>query len=220
MPLIRNVRWLPLFCLLLVLSGCQSVTPQVAKVALVAPFEGEQRELGYDGIYAARLAVREFNSAQQTAGSDLRLALVALDDGGDADTAAGNGQALAADPAIIAVVGMGNDQTRLATSENLSSTSIVFIHSGVFPFEATDPAQLPADFKDRYAVTTPFDEVAGEQAGSVYEAFELITFAIREIEAENRSVSAESVAEILKSAKIKGITGKSIFWDSAAVRQE
>lgn len=188
--------------------GC-SRTPQVVKVGLVAPFEGEQRELGYDGIYAARLAVREFNANQDDNG--VKLSLVALDDSSEAKLAAGNAQALAIDPAIVAIVGMGGNETRLATAENIAESSISFIHIGVPPFETTDPADYPADFRQAYAEVTPFDEEAGEWAGSVYEAFELIIFSIQALEKENQPITAESMAEILKSAKIKGVTGKEIF---------
>ena len=74
-----NKRWTLILCvlfLMLAVIGCQARSPQVVKVGLVAPFEGEQRDLGYDGIYAARLAVREFNQLQQQNGSDIRLSLI------------------------------------------------------------------------------------------------------------------------------------------------
>lgn len=165
--------------------------------------------MGYDGIYAARLAVREFNRAQPRDGA--KLALVALDDSSNPDTAAGNAKALAADPAVIAVVGIGGELTRLATAENLAPESIPFIHTGVLPFETADPTSYPADFKQAYADVTPFDEEAGELAGSVYDAFRLILEGIKTLEEENRAITAESMAEFLKSAKIKGITGKNVF---------
>ena len=152
-------KWHVIIVILFFLSGC-TTTPHVVKVGLVAPFEGEEREMGYDGIYAARLAVREFNQAQPVNG--IKLALVALDDGSEADTAAGNAQALAADPAIIAVVGIGREETRLITAKHLADGHIPFIHTGVPPFEATDPATYPASFKQAYADVTPFDEEAGE----------------------------------------------------------
>ena len=66
-----------LFALLMILSGCASVKP-VVKIGLVAPFEGRARAVGYDAIYAARLAVREANAAGGIGG--YRLAVVALDD--------------------------------------------------------------------------------------------------------------------------------------------
>ena len=191
-----------------ILIGCTQ-TPEVVKVGLVAPFEGQEREMGYDGIYAARLAVREFNQSQPVDG--IKLALVALDDSSEVETAAGNSLALAADPSIIAVVGIGGEETRLITAENLAEASIPFIHTGVTPFGTTDPATYPAEFKQAYAEVTPFDEEAGELAGSVYDAFQLIQLGIKMLEEENRQITAESMAEFLKSAKIKGITGKEVY---------
>lgn len=205
--------WGKIFFLLLVCFGCQPATPQVVKIGLVAPFEGEQRETGYDGIYAARLAVREFNQVLNANNSLYRVALVALDDSGNIDIAAGNAQALAIDPAIVAVVGMGRDSTKLIMAENLARTSIPYLHTGVIPFESTDPATLPADFKQRYEEVTPFDEVAGSEAGPVYDAFQLIWAGIETLEEENRPISAESLAEILNSVKITSITGRPIYWD-------
>ena len=194
--------------MLILMVGCAR-TPQVLKIGLVAPFEGQERDLGYDGIYAARLAVRAFNQAQPDTG--VKLALVALDDSSEPDTAAGNSLALAADPAIIAVIGIGGEETRLATAENLADASIPFIHTGVIPFGTTDPASYPEDFKQAYAGVTPFDEEAGELAGSVYDAFQLIQLGIKTLEEENQKITAESMAEFLKSAKIKGITGKEVY---------
>ncbi len=197
------------------LAGCQQQTPQVVKIGLVAPFEGQDRDIGYDGIYAARLAVREFNQAQAAENGDLRVALVALDDSGNGDMAAGNGQALAQDPAIIAVVGMGAERTRLATAENLAAARIPYLHIGVYPLEATSSDQLPASFKERYAAVTPFDEVAGDQAGSVYDAFGLIFAGIEILDDENQQVTADNLAEISKSVKIQSITGQTLVWDQS-----
>ncbi|HFC11696.1 MAG TPA: hypothetical protein ENJ56_02535, partial [Anaerolineae bacterium] len=66
-------RCLTRYCFLLLtllLAGCASVdfadvssVDPVVKIGLVAPFEGEQRVIGYDVIYATRLAVRQVNTA-------------------------------------------------------------------------------------------------------------------------------------------------------------
>ena len=42
--------------LLLFLSACAASTQPVVKIGLVAPFEGRYRQIGYEAIYAARLA--------------------------------------------------------------------------------------------------------------------------------------------------------------------
>ena len=43
------------------LSACASTQP-VIKIGLVAPFEGRFRAIGYEAVYAARLAIREINA--------------------------------------------------------------------------------------------------------------------------------------------------------------
>ncbi len=65
----------------LLLSSCAfpgSVKPTV-KIGLSAPFEGLYRDLGYEVLYATRLAVRERNAAGGVAGRYL-VELVALND--------------------------------------------------------------------------------------------------------------------------------------------
>ncbi len=94
------------FLLLLVLgaSACwPRPVPEVLKIGLSAPFEGRYRAVGYDAIYAARLAVREINERRALPG--YRLALVAYDDRADAAMARANAHALVADPAVVAVIG-------------------------------------------------------------------------------------------------------------------
>jgi len=103
-------RLLPLAsCLLLLSSGllllasCSASTAPVVKLGLVAPFEGRYRAIGYEAIYAARLAIREIN---QSGGVDgYRVELVALDDSGSADRAAEQARKLALDPQVVAVIG-------------------------------------------------------------------------------------------------------------------
>jgi branched-chain amino acid transport system substrate-binding protein len=78
------------------------VGPSV-KIGLVAPFEGRYRYIGYDVIYAARLAVREANANGGINGYTIQL--VAYDDSGDADTAAGCVRKLGFDPLVVGAVG-------------------------------------------------------------------------------------------------------------------
>jgi branched-chain amino acid transport system substrate-binding protein len=59
--------------------------------------------VGYDAIYAARLAVRERNAAGGVGG--YRVELVAYDDGGDAQAAVERARQLALDPQVVAVIG-------------------------------------------------------------------------------------------------------------------
>ena len=89
-------------CLSLVLSACASTRP-VIKIGLVAPFEGRFRAIGYEAIYAARLAIREINARGGVNGN--RIELVALDDRGESDRAIDAARQLMIDPQVVVVIG-------------------------------------------------------------------------------------------------------------------
>lgn len=71
----------------------------VQKLALLAPFEGRYSEIGYDALYAVRLAVQE--SGVQA------VELLAVDDGGSVEHAVQRALALVQDPAVQAVLLLG-----------------------------------------------------------------------------------------------------------------
>src|SRR5438045_7698640 len=95
----------------LIAAACMPVTRPVVKIGLVAPFEGRYREVGYEVIYAVRLAVREANAAGGVAGFSVEL--TALDDGGDPASAAEQARKLGTDPQIAGVIGDWLDATTL-----------------------------------------------------------------------------------------------------------
>ena len=160
------------FCFLIsaFLISC-SVDP-VVKVGLVAPFEGEDRAIGYDAIYAARLAVRQINEAGGIGGH--RVALVALDDSSDIELAQENAESLVVDPNVVAVVGHWLPQTTAVSLPTYQQANLPFIPAGQSPFTETAPETLPSEFHSAYEAVTPFDEKAGEYAGSTYDAFQLL----------------------------------------------
>ncbi|GEM_PF-1297891 len=94
-------------CILLLaivcLSACTASTQPVVKIGLVAPFEGRYRPIGYEAIYAARLAIREINAQGGIHGQ--RIELVALDDRGEPDKAIEAARQLVLDPQVVAVIG-------------------------------------------------------------------------------------------------------------------
>lgn len=109
--------WLALALLVTTLApGCAPVTPRIARIGLVAPFEGQQREVGSDVIPAVRLAVREWAAlnAQQAGRRGLAFELVAYDDMGDPALAVEQARKLAADPEVLIVIGHWTDQTTQA----------------------------------------------------------------------------------------------------------
>lgn len=94
----KQVWWLlPLVCLL---SACAVTdTPPVQRIGLLAPFEGRYREVGYDLLYAARLALKDAGYPN--------LELLAVDDGGTTETAASRARALTANPSVQVVLVAG-----------------------------------------------------------------------------------------------------------------
>ncbi|MFQ6001389.1 MAG: branched-chain amino acid ABC transporter substrate-binding protein [Anaerolineae bacterium] len=97
----------------LALVGC-TVTKPVVKIGLVAPFEGVYRDVGYDALYAVKLALREWNGAGGVEG--YMVELVALDDGGDPDQAPAQASELILDPLVMGAIGHFDDQTTLAAA--------------------------------------------------------------------------------------------------------
>lgn len=114
-------RWHRVLCALLLLANLCALTaclppvlPRVLKIGLVAPFEGRYRYVGYDAIYAARLAVREINAAGGVAG--WMLELVAYDDRADPELARTTARNLVIDSDVIAVIGHYQQASTAAAS--------------------------------------------------------------------------------------------------------
>jgi branched-chain amino acid transport system substrate-binding protein len=85
----------------------------VVKIGLVAPFEGRYRYVGYDVIYAVRLALREANAAGGV--GDYRVELAAYDDRADPVMAGEQARKLAIDPDVVAAIGHFREETSLAS---------------------------------------------------------------------------------------------------------
>ncbi|MEA3396601.1 MAG: ABC transporter substrate-binding protein [Chloroflexota bacterium] len=121
-----------LFLLLFLLSAClPPALPPVLKIGLVAPFEGRYRYVGYDAIYAARLAVREINERGGAGG--YRLELVAYDDRGDAELAHTAAHNLAVDPAVVAVLGHYRQESTLAAQTIYAAAELPLLAIGAWP---------------------------------------------------------------------------------------
>ncbi len=94
-------RWLPLL-VALALAACTARPIAPDKVALLAPFENQYREIGYNALYAVRLALDDAQSDAQ---------LLALDDGGSVELAIARVQAFNRDPAAKAIIALGPQAT-------------------------------------------------------------------------------------------------------------
>lgn len=177
------------------------------KVGLVAPFEGEHRAVGYDVIYSARLAVREINEAGGIDGH--RVALVALDDGGDVAMSEETAVSLSIDPSVVAVVGNWLPENTAVAADIYAQHNLPFIAMGERPFGET--ADLPPEFTQAYEAVTPFDETAGIYAGTTYDAFQLLWLAMAQSAAETGEISRRGIVEALVDLEYQGMTGTVSF---------
>lgn len=109
------------------MAGC-AVTRPIVKIALVAPFEGRYRNVGYEVIYAVRLAVREANAAGGRAGYSIEL--LALDDGGDATAAIEQARKAAADPQVVGVIGHWLGASTLAAAPAYEAAGLPLLATG------------------------------------------------------------------------------------------
>lgn len=112
----------------LALVGC-AVTKPIIKIGLVAPFEGVYRDVGYDALYAVKLALREWNEAGGVEG--YMVELVALDDSGDPDQAPEQASELILDPLVMGAIGHFDDQTTLAASPIYQEGGVALIAPAV-----------------------------------------------------------------------------------------
>ena len=132
----------------LAVSACDSTAP-VLKFGLVAPFEGRYRPVGYDAIYAARLAVREKNAAGGVAG--YRVELVAYDDGGDTQAAVERARQLALDSQVVAVIGHYRVETTRAAWDVYAREALPLVAPAIpadaLPDSPCAGCSFPASFR-------------------------------------------------------------------------
>lgn len=106
--------------ILMGLSACAiNPTAPIARIALLAPFEGRYREIGYSAIYPARLALSDMGITH--------LELVAVDDGGTLQTAQERARALTLDTSIKAVMILGYDSADSSVQEVFGDMPIIII---------------------------------------------------------------------------------------------
>lgn len=113
-----------IICCVLAFTACVPVTRPTLKIGLVAPFEGRYRDVGYEVIYATRLAVREANAQGGVGGYSIEL--IALDDSGQAAQAQEQARKLAVDPHVVGVIGHWLDETSLAAAPEYAAAGLPF----------------------------------------------------------------------------------------------
>jgi branched-chain amino acid transport system substrate-binding protein len=186
MSRVKLAPQLTLGLLVLTLIGCTLLpagTAPVVRIGLVAPFEGRQREIGYDLIYAARLAVRQWNGRGGIEG--YRVELVALDDGGDPELATRAAQSLALDPMVVGVIGHWLKETTAAARPVYDEAGLPLIEMGEMDETAEWSGELPESFVADYQAVAPFAEQPGRYALPAYDACN------RLIKAIGRAIAAD-----------------------------
>jgi hypothetical protein len=152
--------------LLCFLAACRPVSADIpSRVVLLAPFEGRYREIGYNALYSARLAIADSDPAQ--------FELLVLDDGSTTNSALDRVAAIAQDPTIVAAIVLGIPATS-APVQAAWDIPVVMVgywgelpqHENVFALIHPDiPAQL-GSLPASTLQTSPLDESV--QANDLY----------------------------------------------------
>jgi ABC-type branched-subunit amino acid transport system substrate-binding protein len=116
-------------------------TQPVIKVGLVAPFEGRYRTLGYEVLYAVKLAVRERNAEGGVAG--YMVELVALDDGDDPESRRFLAHKFAADERVMGVIGPFSEDSLYAVAPAYQQVGMPLITPVTCPPPGSDPSGDP-----------------------------------------------------------------------------
>ncbi|MEO1665541.1 MAG: hypothetical protein AAFU54_12965 [Chloroflexota bacterium] len=200
--------------IILLFAGCAvNRTPPITRIALLAPFEGRYREVGYQALYAARMAIAETGR--------IDLELLAIDDGGSVETAIDRAAALNNDPLVAVVLVMGphptdeqvtsilekpallvgewvdEEITALAERDEpftcgsvclLPSFSLLADDSTLVTIEVTAPPVDP-DFREQYI---NFDQFVPEPLPIALQSYDAAQHAITIINGENAPVDFAS----------------------------
>ena len=133
-----------------------SLTRPVTKLGLVAPFEGQQRAVGYEALYAVKLALRERNAAGGVAGWLVELVALnesgsldqsgSLDHNASADQASRQARALAVDADVTTAIALTSAAEQARVQSQYAQVGL--------PIDLLDPqsadAQPDAPFVERY----------------------------------------------------------------------
>lgn len=88
-----------LLLLLLLGAACSQLTIESQRIVLLAPFEGRLRDIGYEALYATRLALSDYKPGH--------ISLLAVDDGGNRENALMRAQTFLQDNSIIGIIVVG-----------------------------------------------------------------------------------------------------------------
>jgi hypothetical protein len=148
------------------------------KIGLSAPFESRYRDLGYEVLYAVRLAVRQRNEAGGVADRYL-VEMVALNDLNAAESAIEQARKMGVDDDVLAVLGGWSPQTRAAAGPIYEQLGLAFVAPPADWSAAGFPASGPVvpSFAAAYEALSGGVAPGGaavwayEQAGHVLDAY-------------------------------------------------
>lgn len=128
------------FLLSLLISACAAVPPAPRRIALLAPFEGQYREIGYEALYAAQMALQDEHESQTL--------ILPLDDGGTEQSARERARALTYDSSIVFVLALGPYATTPEVQAAFGSLPVLLV--GYWPSIPAQPtvAALSADLRE------------------------------------------------------------------------
>ena len=141
------------------LSACAplALSRPVTKLGLIAPFEGSQRAVGYEALYAVKLALREANASGGAGGWQVEL--VALDDDDLPSLAIRQARALAVDPDVTYAIGVAPPSESSSLQQQYAALGL--------PAEFVDPAAASAAGIDPAFATRYLAISNGVQPGSL-----------------------------------------------------
>lgn len=162
-PAIRLAAWI---LLIIQVAACGARQPvEIRKIALLAPFEGQYRELGYNALYALRLAMSE---------TDLdHVQLLPVNDGGNLSSASARIRALNLDSAVVAIIALGEAATHPSAQRSNDKPMILV---GNWGQHRADEDSLYATSKERAEAGARDDLlIARRMIGGVGAAQEIFT---------------------------------------------
>jgi hypothetical protein len=138
--------------LITLLCGCAVIkTTPVVRVALLAPFEGRYREVGYNALYAARLAIAEM--------PDTAFELLPVDDGGTPERALERAHALVLDKQIVAAVVIGYNPASSETLAAFGDVPVLIVGNWTLAPESDTVFLLSRPDLDTQMTAPPYIEV-------------------------------------------------------------
>jgi len=114
-----------LVALSLTLGGCGAPAPKVIKIATQSPLSGGMSAVGSDIKNGAQLAIEQLSEPLVKMGFKVELA--PFDDQGNPDTGVANAKSIAADPAVLAIVGHYNSGVQIPSSEEYHAANLANI---------------------------------------------------------------------------------------------